>query len=435
MKRMIFALIALTPVVALALVAVRANRPTAADHAAYEVWAIDQADTTADGGGTLHIYDGAALAGRTAATARSEVIDLGGTVRDLCLAQTGSAPRRPHMFFFNQSHSHAALAFVASGHVLFMEGQTRRPVACIDAGEQAHAAVPSPDQTYVLVANQNGKLLQRIHTDYAAGRFTLEDAATLNLATCRTPSGAACQDMTLRPDNAPICAAIEDGGRLAFVTLRGGGLFVLDVTATPMAIVAEYDHSVVKPNGCGAVQARGKMYINSGGGTAMTPFAADLYAFPLDAFSAGVHTPNTPPPAVVFSRTGRADSHGAAVTRGGRYLWVADRAANRIMVVDLAADTMVDEINLAGALSDDPAPDLLDISPSGDLVFAALRGPLPLTGNAPMANNAVGSTPGVAVLRVTGNGRTGELAGVARISRMVDGSESADPHAIGVRRK
>ena len=68
------------------------------------------------------------------------------------------------------------------------------PIACIDVGEQAHAAVPSPDDRYLIVANQNGKLLQRIRTDYETNTFTLESAATLNLATCTTPNGFACQD-------------------------------------------------------------------------------------------------------------------------------------------------------------------------------------------------------------------------------------------------
>lgn len=36
-----------------------------------------------------------------------------------------------------------------------------------DVGTQAHAAVPAPDETYILVANHNGQLLQRINTDYS----------------------------------------------------------------------------------------------------------------------------------------------------------------------------------------------------------------------------------------------------------------------------
>ena len=38
--------------------------------------------------------------------------------------------------------------------------------------------------------------------------------------------------------------------RYVFVTLRGGGLFIVDAKATPMQIVAEYDIDTVHPNGC-----------------------------------------------------------------------------------------------------------------------------------------------------------------------------------------
>jgi hypothetical protein len=70
----------------------------------HEVWLFDQSDTHAGGGGgTLYIYDGAQLHGNNAAAATPEVIDLGGTAQSLALAQTGTVPVRPHMFFFNRS--------------------------------------------------------------------------------------------------------------------------------------------------------------------------------------------------------------------------------------------------------------------------------------------------------------------------------------------
>ena len=420
-----------------------AGRPAAADEeAAYEVWVIDQSDTTADGGGTLYIYQGDDLASQHAASAIPEVIDLGGAARDLCLTQTGTAPRRPHMMLFNAAHSHAVLAFVATGHVLFMDAATRAPIACLDVGAQAHAAFPSPDQTYVVVANQNGKLLQRINTNYATNTFMLDSAATLNLATCATPNGAFCQDdgatqIGVRPDNAPICPIIDATSHFTFVTLRGGGLFVVDSTATPMAIVAEYDKATVHPNGCGGVEAKGKMYINSGGGTAANPLEADLYVFHLSDFLHTPNPPNTPAPTLVFSHDdqGFVDSHGAVLTKHDGFLWVADRAANRIVVVNTRRDKVVNEIDLVGMLSADPAPDLMDISPSGNRVFISLRGLNPLTGNAPGVNNAVGSTPGLGILRVQRNGRTGVLQAIAPITHVVNGVELADPHGIAVRHK
>ncbi len=87
----------------------------------------------------------------------------------------------------------------------------------------------------------------RITTNFATDSYVLDPAATIDLATCTTPSGAPCQGPA-RPDNAPICPVIDATSRLTFVTLRGGGLFVVNSMATPMSIVAEYDSATVHPN-------------------------------------------------------------------------------------------------------------------------------------------------------------------------------------------
>lgn len=435
--------------VVLALAAGGDPRPTAADPslaattadpfltaaaADYEVWVVDQSDSRSEGGGTLYIYRGADLT-RDARRAVPEVVDLGGAAHALCVEQTGSAARMPHMVAFNHAQTHAILSYVATGHVLFLNAATRAPVACVDVGEQAHAALPAPDQSYVLVANQNGKRLERIRTDYATNAFTHEPTAALDLAACRTPSGAACEDPALRPDNAPVCPVLDSGGRLGFVTLRGGGLIVVDPTATPIAILAEYDRTVVHANGCGGSEAAGKVYLRAGGGTPADPTHSDLYAFPLSRFTDGPHAANTPAPRVVFSYDDRSfvDAHGGVLTKAGRYLWVGDRFGNRIVVVDVASDSVVNEIGLSGGASSDPAPDIMDIAPGADWVFISLRGPRPLSMNVPEVGNAVGSSPGVGVVRVEEDGRRGELVGLAPITHQVGGEERADPHGLKVR--
>ena len=402
---------------------------------AYEVWVVDQSNTTGTtSGGTLLVYDGASLERRGGA-AVPERIDLGGAAAALCLERTGTAPVRPHMVFFNAGHSHAVLSFVASGHVVFFDARTRTPLECIDAGVQAHAAVPSPDGRFVVVTNQNGKLLQRISTDYGAGAFALEAGATLDLAGGLTPSGAPRQDPLLRPDNAPICALFESTARFAFVTLRGGGLFVVDVRATPMRIVAEYDRATVHGNGCGGLEQGGRMFVNSGGGTAANMSEFDVYSFPLAALSETPSAPNTPAPELVVSRDDdeMADTHGAALTQGGRHLWVADRMGNRIVVIKTATGRVVGELALAGALSSDPSPDLLELSPDGELAFVSLRGALPLSGD---PHASTGSTPGLGIVEVRKDGKTGFLAAIARIANVdAGGVDRADPHALRVRLK
>jgi len=418
-----------------ALGASRPNRAFA-QAPAYELWVLDQSDTRPDGGGTLYIYQSGDLTGKDPAAVKPEVIDLGAVLRDVCLAQTGSAPRRPHLLAFNPSGTHAIISFVATGHVLFLDTATRRLAACFDVGVQAHAAIPSPDEKYVIVANQNGKLLQRIRTDYANNAFTLENAATLDLASGTTPSGAPREEATLRPDTAPIWPLVDSSSRFTFLTLRGGGLFVVDNLATPMRIVGEYDKATIRPNGVVASEANGKAYIVSGGGTAGNSYTSELYALPISAFSTTPNAANAPAPTLVFSHTSRGavDGHGTVLVRG-RYLWVSDRAANRLIVVDTQNDQVVNEIALAGPASSDPAPDLMDISPDGSTVFIALRGPKPLTGNDPAVNNAAGSTPGVGIVRVEEDGRKGTIERVIPISHVVNGAETADPHVLRIRRK
>lgn len=403
-----------------------------ADDPAYEVWVIDQSDTAADGGGTLYIYQDDEIADEGAGKAVPEVIDLGDDVRTLCLNQTGTAPKRPHMIDFNTAQTRAIISFVATGHVVFMDTATRSPLACIDAGEGAHAAVSSPDETYVVVTEHDH--LRRISTDYVNNMFTMDEEATLDLGDCTTPNGLPCKDPGIRPDNALICPAIDSTSSFTFATLRGGGLFVVDSRTTPMSIVAEYDKAAIHPNGCGGVESAGTMYINSGGGTMTNPLESDLYAFSLSGFSTTPREPNTPAPTIVFSHDDRefVDSHGMVLTTQG-YLWMGDRAANSIVIVDTRNDTVIGESSLIGPLSADPAPDLMDISPDGRYVFISLRGQNPLTGNAPDVNNAMGSTPGLGIVRVEQEGRKAVLLAIAPFAHMVNGTERADPHGVRVR--
>ena len=425
---------------AVALTAAVSLTAWASGQDSYEVWAIDQSNSPGKAfGGTLYIWDGHALENMANAPVEPEKIDLGGAAADYCFARTGANPVRPHMMAINASQTHAVISFVASGHVLFLDASTRLPVACFrmspgDAGlRQAHMATPSPDETYVTVANQNGKLFERILTNYATGTFVHDTAATLNLATCTTPNGLPCQAALLRPDNAPICPITESTSRYTFVTLRGGGLFVVDSKASPMTIVAEYDDHTVHGNGCVGAAVPGKMYIDAGGGTPTRLHQAELYAFPVAGFSSA-NPPNTPAPRLVLSDPSEgADAHGATLVKHARYLWLADRGRNFLWVIDTATDAIVNTIPLEGDVSDDPTPDLLATSPNGSHAFMSLRGPIPLTAD---PHVSTGSTPGVGVLKVTHGGRAAKFEALAPASNIdALGVERADVHALTIRLK
>jgi hypothetical protein len=328
---------------------------------------------------------------------------------------------------------------------VIFDSEPRTPLNCFETTvgstgtRQAHAAFPAPDGSYVLVANQNGKRLERIDTDFKNNTFFHNSAATLDLLTCTTPSGQPCEHPDLRPINWPICPIVDSSSRYGFVTLRGGGLFVVDAKATPMAIVGEYDKSAVKGNGCGGVEVAGHMYINSGGSpvnvSSADPhhpalYGFDVYRFPISGYAAS-NAANTPTPALLFSKGGMSDSHGITPTNHDRYLWVMDRHANVAEIIEVASGKRVNTVDLSGALSVDPAPDLIDRAPSGNRLFVALRGPVPLSGD---PHNAMGSTPGLGIIQVTKGGEDGRLLAVVPLTNANQQPKQApDAHGLRVR--
>ena len=408
----------------------------------FEVWLVDQSNSPdATFGGTLYVFDEKDVKGK-AKKADPEVISLAGAATELCFAQTGSVPVRPHMIVFNSTHSHGILSFVVSGHVVLLDGPTREPVACfrtepgVAGARQAHAAFPTPDDQYVVVANQNGKKLERIKTNYLTGTFEQEPEATIDLAGCTTPNGVACEAVGIRPDNAPICPVPLPNGQVV-VTLRGGGMFVVDPYTTPMSIVGEYDMGYIVGNGCGGTIVQDTLFLTSGGGTPSNLYAYEVYALPTSGYEA-TNPVNTPIPISVDSddSVGR-DAHGvtpARVSLGAaeaKYLWVADRGYGIISTYDALSYDLLDEIQLSN--SQTITPDLLDTNPVGNLVFASLRGPMPLSGD---PHVSVGDVPGLAVFKVTANGKSGKLDAIVPITNLnAAGQETADAHGIQVRRK
>jgi hypothetical protein len=429
---------------------------------AYEVWVTDQNNTAGFGpetprgthGGRILIYDGAELDNPTGPINDPEVIELstyyavGGPNNT-----TGTNVVRPHMALPSLDNRFLAVAFVTSGHVGIIEAATRSPKALFrmstgsGGARQAHAAFWTPSGNLV-VANQNGKLLERIVYNKATDSFSHDTAATLNLATCTTPSGLPCQTATPvsdtdptfwgpnnRPDNAPICPIISARGH-AFVTLRGGGLFVVDVGATPMAIVAAYGNQYVGRDGCGGMQDKKNVYLNGGAGTPATNISEftlyhlrDEYPFAPNALTD--NDPNWLPQVFFRDPSAGRDAHGMILTAGPvRYLWQLDRIANVAEVFRLPSRQHVATVSLLGPASVDPTPDLGALSPRGDRFYVALRGPQPQTG----AHAATGSSPGLGIIQLTANGANGRLSHVLPTSFVspANGSEESDPHAAAV---
>lgn len=385
---------------------------------AYEVWLTDQSDTGKESGGFLYIYDGAQLAANPASAKPAETIDFAGDIGKFCEEATKKPVRRPHMLFFNAKQDHAIVSFL-SGQVLIMDAATKKAEACLSMGKNVHAAWPTPDQKMALAANIAEKKFIRIWTDYAAHKFSFDpDKDVINLASMESGE---------RPDTAPICPITESSSKFAFITLRGGGLIVVDVSATPMKVIATLNNDQVHPAGCGGIEAGGTMYINSGGGWPIAPLSYDVYALDM------TNLPKSVSAKLVSQRDNQfADSHGMAVV--GRYVWSADRAGNNIEIIDTLSNLVVGSVDLVTPANSDPAPDLMDVAPDGQHVFVGLRGPAPLTGNDKTANNAKGTIPGVGVVHVDAGGKVGHYKGQATITNVKDGKETADTHGIAVRK-
>ncbi|MDP2710596.1 MAG: hypothetical protein Q8O56_05205 [Solirubrobacteraceae bacterium] len=409
--------------------------------AQYEAWYLDQTDTRPGYGGLLHIHSGPDFISGRNRTA--DTIDLGGQVSDFCRDRTGANPVRPHMLAFNggdvlgvDKGRFAIIAWVVSGHVSIHDARTREIIECLrttpgsGGARQAHAAWPTSDERHLIVANQNGKLVQRIRTDYANRRFAFEPAATLSLYEGTTPNGVPIQAPGIRPDNAPICIRpVLYRGKHSFVSLRGGGALVIDHTATPMRILAEWDKAHVDDNGCGQIESRGKFFFNAGAtGLPTDRDGHTVYAVTLEDLSESPLPPNTPRPRVVYNRTGEVDAHGFALVRGGKHVLAVDRQLNDLTVFDTETETVAGRIALEGPLSSDPAPDLASPAPDGDHVFVTLRGPTPLSGGHP----ATGNTPGIGLIRLDRSGGTGGSFVALAAARRSD-DRPPDPHGIGVR--
>ncbi|MEB3290704.1 MAG: hypothetical protein VKI82_12370 [Leptolyngbya sp.] len=430
------------------------------------------------------------------------------------------------------------------GYVGIIDGETKEAVALFrvtgtSAGRSVHMSFWNSDGSALLVANLNGKVLERIDiTRNAEGDIveaTFNQSAALGVGKAMTidqgakvylgdnshgnpmvgrvtgsydlegafgdltPQGdckengcadGPVSDLGGRPNNVIICPIVSNSDK-AYVTFGGGGLLVVDTTATPMAIVGEYDSQMVNGAGCGGVQAGDEMWLNAGvsasdAGATQSTFT--LFSLDDSQFGRTSNAPNTPAPRMIFKDAGntatlgnlegqatnatgqlpgmttRRDSHGMVMTSSGDYIHTVDRIQNRVEVFNTAtlAHTTYDLISADGqgnglgacaaasvvddgALpANDPAPDLLEATPDGKYLVVALRGPVPVS----VTHSSQGSCPGVGLIELLDDGAMGRLVGVLRTTNTVDtapmmapgghaytGAERSDIHGAAIRRR
>jgi YVTN family beta-propeller protein len=110
-------------------------------------------------------------------------------------------------------------------------------------------------------------------------------------------------------------------------------------------------------------------------------------------------------------------------TPDGTRLWAVNRVSDNGLVIDARTFRVLHEIERVG-----DAPDILDFSPDGSLVYVTQRGPAPRSGG---VHAASGQQPGVAVLHA-GSRRTLAVIEPPRVES-ADGVQLNDLHGVGVR--
>ena len=195
------------------------------------------------------------------------------------------------------------------------------------------------------------------------------------------------------------------------MTVRGGGLYVVDTLTTPMAVTREYNKELIGPSGCGGLIGTGGdlVYINSGSATAATSTRSTP---PPTRSSARWRPPRTGPmrTAWYWSAGATSGSRTGATATPSR-LWIPYVRGRR-----------QDRRRRGRARPDGAEPRWR----SG--VRHAAR-PRALTGGP----TAIGTTPGVAIMFVENGGMNGRRVAFIPIGSQDEGSH-ADPHALAIRR-
>lgn len=379
----------------------------------FELWVVDQGDTTPTGGGTLYIYKGADLKG--AAPAPTYTVNLG----EAALGVGDGVGKHGHSIAFNPAMTHAVIAYVDSGHVQVIRASDRKVVASIrmtgsPAGAaQPHATAVTPAGDAIIVANQGGKRLQRIAADFKNDVYKLDSGADLDLSLLEDAD---------HPGNLPVIPVFSPDGRYVYVPMRGGGAYLVDYQATPMKTIASVGKSAIGLQSCCATFVKDTIWTTAQGGPTTTTTSFNLYQV--------TGLPERPVAKKVLSRTGSVESH--SLIQVGQYLWVADRFANTLDIVDQTGEARTMSLASGPLAGRDPAPDIMAVSPDGSTVFVALRGKTPVTSNVKGLDNAVGDVGGFAILAANDNGHDATVSSVVALP-LAAGASVVDPHGLRIR--
>lgn len=155
----------------------------------------------------------------------------------------------PHIATFSPDNKFAYVSGMGNGDLDVISTSTRHVVEVLHLGKVGtHQAKPSPDGTFLLVAQVGTKNLIKVTADEADGSW--QPGQVLSFASL---------------GKAPICTIFSNDGGTAFVSLNPSGLAVVDVASMAIRSVLTTDGFIA----CGMVKARDGRSITlaaSGGG-------------------------------------------------------------------------------------------------------------------------------------------------------------------------
>jgi hypothetical protein len=230
----------------------------------------------------------------------------------------------------------------------------------VSNARSVHMSFWNNDGSAILIANLNGKVLERIDvTRSRSGKIknltfnkaaslgvgkgmqvqseattfigrnargrkligTVANAYSINAFSDLTPNGI-CKENGCgsgkdgaaggRPNNLIVCPILSQN-RKAYVTMAGGGLLVADTDATPMQIVGEYGNQSINGAGCGGVETGNTVWLNAGVSTSAAGASQSTFTvYTLDdrQFSKTPNLENVPAPVEVFKDPSNTATNG-----------------------------------------------------------------------------------------------------------------------------
>lgn len=404
--------------------------PRATTTQAYEVWVTDAAENE------LLVYSATALEDGTGPRNEADVIDLAALFElQGPNNTTGLAVSGPQTVDASPDGRHVAVVFAESGHVAVFDAMTHQPKALIlpsasrrgrltTAASEASAVSSArwvADGSAIVLANQGTKRVERINYDATTDSFAFDSGAAFDLARCTTPSGKPCQSPSPtdpaapgffgpdnRPDTTPVCVVATERGHV-LVTMTGGGLFVLDPSATPMHLVAAYGNQAVGREGCGGAQTERFVHLAADTATASDPFQYSLYQirdnYPRAPRTIVDNEPQRAPKLFWRSPDGTMARHPRAMAIAGatNALWNLERSSGTADVFSATSLTRISSVPLAGDLLDDPRPVVAAASPDGKRLYILLGGSMPF-------EQGADQPLGLGIVTINASGTGGGLA-------------------------